>query len=127
MNRFPVRQNSFSKYAKGTALKQLAALLCRCVIPELLLNNRISILDFVEKILRKGTHEECMLALRIYALHTIQIGNDISDDVAKLLVQMRPLCADESLSKVLRAELATVIGLCCYVAVDEVEVMRARG
>ena len=37
---------------------------------------------------------------------------------------MRPLCADESLSKALRAELATVIGLCCYVAVDEVEVIQ---
>ena len=107
-------------------MKQLTALLCRYVMPESLLNNRISILDVVEKILRKSTAEECILALRIYALHTIQIGNDISDDVTKLLAQMRPLCADELLSKALRAELATVIGLCCYVAVDEVEVMQTE-
>ena len=116
-------KNIFSKSVKGAALKHLVALLTRYIMPESLINNRISILDVVEKTLRKGTADECMLALRIYALHTIQSGSDISDDVAKLLAQMRPLCADESLSKALRAELATVIGLCCYVAVDEVEVL----
>lgn len=113
------QKNSKSRQLSLTEIKKA---LCRRYIYDFITGRKESILDFSEKLLKKGNQEDRNLSSGIVSALCIQLGEGESTQV---FTTVKPilisLIADASVSPIARASAASALGICCFIGSEELE------
>lgn len=103
-------------------LAEVKKALCRRYMNDLILTRKETILDFVEKLLKKGQKEDRVLSSAISCALCIQLGEGES---LKVFTTLKPILIsminDESVSPSARASAASALGLSCFIGAEETE------
>jgi len=102
--------------------EEIRKALCSRCVPDAIVPNKKTILDFLEKSIRKGATEDRVLCCYISTLFCIQLGRRESAEVfATLKPILLPMIQDSLLPSSLRASAALALGLTCFVGADKTE------
>ncbi|XP_027624419.1 interferon-related developmental regulator 2 [Tupaia chinensis] len=105
------------------ALESLRLALASRLLPDFLLERRLTLADALEKCLRKGKGEEQALAAAVLGLLCVQLGPGPKGE--ELFHSLQPLLVsvlgDSMASPVARLHCASALGLSCYVAAADVQ------
>uniref|UniRef100_A0A2K6BLN6 Interferon related developmental regulator 2 n=1 Tax=Macaca nemestrina TaxID=9545 RepID=A0A2K6BLN6_MACNE len=105
------------------ALKSLRLALASCLLPDFLLERRLTLADALEKCLRKGKGEEQALAAAVRGLLCVQLGPEPKGE--ELFYSLQPLLvsmlSDSTASPAARLHCASALGLGCYVAAADIQ------
>lgn len=108
--------------ARQACLLEVKKGLCRRYINDIIITRKETILDFVEKLLKKGQQEDRILSAAISCALCIQLGDGeslkIFDTLKPILIS---LINDDSVSPSARASAASALGLCCFIGAEEME------
>ncbi|XP_068132609.1 interferon-related developmental regulator 1 isoform X2 [Hyperolius riggenbachi] len=112
-----------SAKTRQTALEGLKSGMASKILYDFLLDRRITITDNLERCLKKGKGEEQCVAAALACLLCCQLGSGIeSEEVFKTLAPvLKTIISDRSASTQARQACATYLGLCCFIAADDVE------
>ncbi|KAM5234553.1 interferon-related developmental regulator 2 isoform 3-T3 [Hipposideros larvatus] len=105
------------------ALESLRLALASRLLPDFLLERRLTLADALEKCLKKGKGEEQALAAAVLGLLCVQLGpgpkgEELFHSLQPLLVSM---LSDGTASPAARLHCASALGLGCYVAAADVQ------
>ncbi|KAM4748354.1 interferon-related developmental regulator 1 [Rhinophrynus dorsalis] len=105
------------------ALEGLKNGLSSKLLYDFILERRMTLTDIVERCLKKGKSEEQSAAAALACLLCCQLGSGVeSEDVFKTVAPvLRSIICDRSASIQARQACATYLGLCCFIATDDVE------
>ncbi|XP_024602656.1 interferon-related developmental regulator 2 isoform X4 [Neophocaena asiaeorientalis asiaeorientalis] len=105
------------------ALENLRLALAAHLLPDFLLERRLTLADALEKCLKKGKGEEQALAAAVLSLLCIQLGPGPKGE--ELFHSLQPLLvsvlSDSTASPAARLHCASALGLGCYVAATDVQ------
>ncbi|XP_069902748.1 interferon-related developmental regulator 2 isoform X4 [Globicephala melas] len=105
------------------ALESLRLALAAHLLPDFLLERRLTLADALEKCLKKGKGEEQALAAAVLGLLCIQLGPGPKGE--ELFHSLQPLLvsvlSDSTASPAARLHCASALGLGCYVAATDVQ------
>ncbi|XP_058415330.1 interferon-related developmental regulator 2 isoform X3 [Diceros bicornis minor] len=105
------------------ALESLRLALASHLLPDFLLERRLTLADALEKCLRKGKGEEQALAAAVLGLLCVQLGPGSRGE--ELFHSLQPLLvsvlSDSTASPAARLHCASALGLGCYVAAADVQ------
>ncbi|KAM5171344.1 interferon-related developmental regulator 1 [Mantella aurantiaca] len=112
-----------SAKTRQAALESLKNGLASKILYDFILERRLTITDSIERCLKKGKGEEQSLAAAIACLLCCQLGSgNESDEVFKTLAPiLKTIVCDRSASTLARQSCATYLGLCCFIAADDIE------
>lgn len=117
--------NTMDKSAKTrqSALESLKLAFSSKILTDFLVDRRLTVTDCLERCLKKGKAEEQSIAATVTTLFLIQLGScKEGEDVFKTLkFILFNIVNDKSASLASRHSCATALGMCCYIAADEVE------
>ncbi|XP_057561845.1 interferon-related developmental regulator 2 isoform X5 [Hippopotamus amphibius kiboko] len=105
------------------ALESLRLALAARLLPDFLLERRLTLADALEKCLKKGKGEEQALAAAVLGLLCVQLGpgpkgEELFHNLQPLLVSV---LSDSTASPAARLHCASALGLGCYVAAADVQ------
>uniref|UniRef100_A0A2K5LD55 Interferon related developmental regulator 2 n=1 Tax=Cercocebus atys TaxID=9531 RepID=A0A2K5LD55_CERAT len=105
------------------ALKSLRLALASRLLPDFLLERRLTLADALEKCLKKGKGEEQALAAAVRGLLCVQLGPEPKGE--ELFHSLQPLLvsvlSDSTASPAARLHCASALGLGCYVAAADIQ------
>ncbi|XP_019579342.2 interferon-related developmental regulator 2 isoform X2 [Rhinolophus sinicus] len=105
------------------ALESLRLALASRLLPDFLLERRLTLADALEKCLKKGKGEEQALAAAVVGLLCVQLGPGPQGE--ELFHSLQPLLvsvlSDSTASPAARLHCASALGLGCYVAAADVQ------
>ncbi|XP_061052850.1 interferon-related developmental regulator 2 isoform X3 [Eubalaena glacialis] len=105
------------------ALESLRLALAAHLLPDFLLERRLTLADALEKCLKKGKGEEQALAAAVLGLLCVQLGPGPKGE--ELFHSLQPLLvsvlSDSTASPAARLHCASALGLGCYVAATDVQ------
>uniref|UniRef100_A0A8C5M8U5 Interferon-related developmental regulator 1 n=1 Tax=Leptobrachium leishanense TaxID=445787 RepID=A0A8C5M8U5_9ANUR len=112
-----------SAKTRQTALEGLKAGLSSRLLYDFILERRITLTDCIERCLKKGKSEEQCLAASLSCLLCCQLGSGIEcEEVFRTLAPiLRTIICDRSVNIQARQACATYLGLCCFIASDDIE------
>ncbi|KAM8973941.1 interferon-related developmental regulator 1 [Pelodytes ibericus] len=112
-----------SAKTRQAALEGLKAGLSSKLLYDFILERRITLTDSIERCLKKGKSEEQRAAASLACLLCCQLGSGIeSEEVFRSLAPiLRTIICDKSASIQARQACATYLGLCCFIASDDIE------
>ncbi|MEE6480894.1 hypothetical protein FKM82_012700 [Ascaphus truei] len=112
-----------SSKTRQAALEGLKNALASKGLYEFILERRMTLTDSIERCLKKGKGEEQRAAAALACLLCCQLGSGIeSEEVFRTLAPvLRSLTCDGSASAQARPACATNLGLCCFIATDDIE------
>jgi hypothetical protein len=99
------------------ALDNMLMVLMNNYIPESLDKWRASLIDVVERNLKR-TFEEAIRVCTLAALISLQLGVGFEQEICDILTPMRQICTDESIIESVRASCTLAIALCVYLSVE---------
>ncbi|KAF5921595.1 hypothetical protein HPG69_012765 [Diceros bicornis minor] len=118
----PPSSSPSAKTRQG-ALESLRLALASHLLPDFLLERRLTLADALEKCLRKGKGEEQALAAAVLGLLCVQLGPGSRGE--ELFHSLQPLLvsvlSDSTASPAARLHCASALGLGCYVAAADVQ------
>uniref|UniRef100_A0A8C8VIP7 Interferon related developmental regulator 2 n=1 Tax=Pelusios castaneus TaxID=367368 RepID=A0A8C8VIP7_9SAUR len=105
------------------ALESLRLAFSSKTLFDFLLERRLTLMDSLEKCLKKGKGEEQSLAANVLTLLCLQMGSgpegeEVFHSLKPLLIS---ILTDSSASPVARQSCATALGVCCYIAAADME------
>lgn len=100
------------------AIDNLLLVLNKHYIPDSVDKWKCSIIDVVEKSLRRSQQDEAQRVCSLASLVSLQLGVEIEDQICEPVAQMRQICADDSASEQMRSCCAQAIGLCVYLSIE---------
>ncbi|CAH2312549.1 interferon-related developmental regulator 2 [Pelobates cultripes] len=105
------------------ALTNLRLTLSSHVLGDVLTERRITLMDALERCLKKGKEEEQSLAATVLSLLCLQLGSDPEgEEVFRCLKPLLiSILTDTSAGLSARQSCATSLGLCCYIAAADAE------
>ncbi|PNI80505.1 IFRD2 isoform 6 [Pan troglodytes] len=105
------------------ALESLRLALASRLLPDFLLERRLTLADALEKCLKKGKGEEQALAAAVLGLLCVQLGPGPKGE--ELFHSLQPLLvsvlSDSTASPAARLHCASALGLGCYVAAADIQ------
>ncbi|CAI9550985.1 unnamed protein product [Staurois parvus] len=112
-----------SAKTRQTALEGLKNGLASKILNDFILERRLTITDSIERCLKKGKGEEQRIAAALACLLCCQLGSgNESEEVFKTLAPtLKTIVCDRSASTQARQACATYLGLCCFIAADDIE------
>ncbi|KAG8439783.1 hypothetical protein GDO86_005811 [Hymenochirus boettgeri] len=112
-----------SAKTRQTALEGLKTGLSSKILYDFILVRRMTITDSIERCLKKGKSEEQQVAAALACLLCSQLGAGIeSEEVFRTVAPvLKSIVCDRSASMLARQACATYLGLCCFIATDDVE------
>ncbi|XP_043934817.1 interferon-related developmental regulator 2 [Protopterus annectens] len=117
--------NLFDKSAKvrQNALENLKMAFSSKTLFEFLADRRYTLTECLERCLKKGKGEERALAATVSTLLCLQFGSgqEGEETFKALKPHLMVILSDESASLVARQSCATALGMCCYMAADDIE------
>ncbi|XP_054831156.1 interferon-related developmental regulator 2 isoform X1 [Eublepharis macularius] len=117
--------NVMDKSAKTrqVALESLRLAFSSKTLFDFLLERRLTLMDSLEKCLKKGKGEEQSLAATVLTLLCLQMGSGPEGE--EVFRSLKPLLIsiliDSMASPVARQSCATALGMCCYIAAADME------
>ncbi|XP_042309453.1 interferon-related developmental regulator 2 isoform X1 [Sceloporus undulatus] len=117
--------NVMDKSAKTRqlALESLQLAFSSKTLFDFLLERRFTLMDSLEKCLKKGKGEEQSLAATVLTLLCLQMGSGPEGE--EVFRSLKPLLitilTDSSASPIARQSCATALGMCCYIAAADME------
>uniref|UniRef100_A0A0N5A7V5 Interferon-related developmental regulator 1 n=1 Tax=Syphacia muris TaxID=451379 RepID=A0A0N5A7V5_9BILA len=102
------------------AMDILRRILMRCSIADELMNWKSTILDVIEKALRRTDEEICAAAV-LAALVSIQLGSEINEEIETALTIMREICTDPAKAESVRVHCINAVALCSYLSVTQAD------
>ncbi|KAM5303317.1 interferon-related developmental regulator 1 [Glossophaga mutica] len=111
-----------SAKTRQAALEGLKNALTSKMLYEFLLERRMTLTDSIERCLRKGKSDEQRAAAALAAALCVQLGPGIeSEEVLKTLGPiLKKIICDATASVQARQTCATCLGVCCFVATDDI-------
>uniref|UniRef100_A0A914ZHN1 Interferon-related developmental regulator 1 n=1 Tax=Parascaris univalens TaxID=6257 RepID=A0A914ZHN1_PARUN len=100
------------------AMDNIQLMLTKHCIAEELDRWRTTVLDLIEKALRK-TDEESYRAALLAALVSLHLGDSLSEEIEPVVTILRQMCTDTSRVERLRAQFAHSLALCTYLCVEQ--------
>lgn len=97
------------------ALDNLKIILTKHYMADEIEKWKATIVDVIEKALRK-TDEESLRAALLAALVSIQLGEEVNDQMDSVVEVMRDICADSSRSETLRVQCIHSTALCSFLS-----------
>ncbi|KAM9313024.1 interferon-related developmental regulator 1 [Gastrophryne carolinensis] len=112
-----------SAKTRQAALEGLKHAMASKIIDDFILERRLTLTDSIERCLKKGKGEEQCVAAALACLLCCQFGSGIeSEEVFKTLAPtLKVIVCDRSASIQARQACATYLGLCCFIAADDIE------
>lgn len=105
------------------ALEDLKMAFSSNTLFEFLIDRRYTLTESLERCLKKGKGEEQALAATVATLMCLQFGSgpEGEETFKALQPHLMVLLSDDSASLVARQSCATALGMCCYMAADDIE------
>ncbi|XP_012561039.1 interferon-related developmental regulator 2 isoform X1 [Hydra vulgaris] len=111
-----------SAKVRQVSLMEIKNGLCQRYLYDFLLSRKDSLLDLVEKLLKKGQPEDCIISSDISSILCIQLGvADASHIFTTLKSIFINILGDESASPLVRASAASALGIVCFIGCEEPE------
>ncbi|XP_053572695.1 interferon-related developmental regulator 1 [Bombina bombina] len=112
-----------SAKTRQAALQGIKNCLSSKLLYDFIIERRMTLTDSIERCLKKGKGEEQRAAAAISCLLCSQLGPGIeSEDVFRTLAPvLKNIICDGSASIQARQACATYLGLCCFIATDDIE------
>ncbi|XP_075065120.1 interferon-related developmental regulator 1 [Mixophyes fleayi] len=112
-----------SAKTRQAALEGLKIGMSSKMLYDFILERRITLTDSIERCLKKGKGEEQRAAAALACLMCCQLGPGIeSEEVFQTLAPvLKSIVCDRSASVQARQACATYLGLCCFIASDDIE------
>lgn len=112
-----------SAKTRQAALEGLKNALASKILCDFILERRLTITDSIERCLKKGKGEEQRIAAALACLLCCQLGSGSeSEEVFKTLSPiLKTIICDRGASIQARQACATYLGLCCFIAADDIE------
>ncbi|XP_031326255.1 interferon-related developmental regulator 2 isoform X3 [Camelus dromedarius] len=114
---------SVSFKTRQSALESLRLALAAHLLPDFVLERRLTLADALEKCLKKGKDEEQALAAAVLGLLCVQLGPGPKGE--ELFHSLQPLLvsvlSDGTASPAARLHCASALGLGCYVAAGDIQ------
>lgn len=115
------RATQKSAQGRQSALFAIQKALKSRIVHEFLSDRKVTIVDCIEKCVKRGTKEDRVLASSIAVLLCVQFGaGSESEDVLR---SMKPhlitVIQDQTAGSVARASCATALALCCFIASED--------
>ncbi|KAM4676150.1 interferon-related developmental regulator 1 [Discoglossus pictus] len=112
-----------SAKTRQAALEGLKTGLSTKLLYDFILERRMTLTDSIERCLKKGKGEEQRAAAALACLLCSQLGSGIeSEEVFRTLSPvLKSIISDGSASTQARQACATYLGLCCFIATDDIE------
>lgn len=112
-----------SAKTRQAALEGLKTGLSCKILYDFILERRITLTDSIERCLKKGKGEEQRAAAALACLLCCQLGSGVeSEEVFRTLAPvLKNIISDRSASMPARQACASYLGLCCFIATDDIE------
>ncbi|XP_072257625.1 interferon-related developmental regulator 1 isoform X2 [Pyxicephalus adspersus] len=112
-----------SAKTRQAALEGLRKGLSSKILYDFILERRLTITDSIERCLKKGKSEEQSIAAALSCLLCCQLGSgNESEEVFQTLAPvLKTIICDKSASTQARQACATYLGLCCFIAAEDIE------
>eukprot|EP00079_Xenopus_tropicalis_P033788 XP_017947559.1 PREDICTED: interferon-related developmental regulator 1 isoform X1 [Xenopus tropicalis] len=112
-----------SAKTRQAALEGLKTGLSSKLLYDFIMERRMTLTDSIERCLKKGKSEEQQVAAALACLLCCQLGSGIeSEEVFRTIAPvLKSIVCDRSASTQARQACATYLGLCCFVATDDIE------
>ncbi|XP_053318835.1 interferon-related developmental regulator 1 [Spea bombifrons] len=112
-----------SAKTRQAALEGLKTGLSSKLVYDFILERRLTLTDCIERCLKKGKTEEQRVAAAVACLLCCQLGSGMeSEEVFRSLAPvLRTIICDRSAAIQARQACATYLGLCCFIASDDIE------
>ncbi|XP_007442694.1 interferon-related developmental regulator 1 [Python bivittatus] len=111
-----------STKTRQSALDGLKSALTSKMLYEFILERRMTLTDSIERCIKKGKGDEQRAAAGLACLLCVQLGSGIeSEEVFKTLAPLlKKILCDVSASTQARQASATCLGVCCFIATDDI-------
>nr|XP_020666107.1 interferon-related developmental regulator 1 [Pogona vitticeps] len=111
-----------SAKTRQSALESLKNALASKILYDFILERRMTLTDSIERCIKKGKSEEQRAAAGLACLLCVQLGSGIeSEEVFKTLAPvLKKILLDGSASIQARQACATCLGVCCFIATDDI-------
>ncbi|XP_063302947.1 interferon-related developmental regulator 1 isoform X1 [Pelobates fuscus] len=112
-----------SAKTRQAALEGLKVGMSSKLLSDFILEQRITLTDSIERCLKKGKSEEQCVAASLACLLCCQLGAGLEcEEVFRSLAPIqRTIICDRSANTQARQACATYLGLCCFIASDDIE------
>ncbi|XP_018106606.1 interferon related developmental regulator 1 L homeolog isoform X2 [Xenopus laevis] len=112
-----------SAKTRQAALEGLKTGLSSKILYDFIMERRMTLTDSIERCLKKGKSEEQQVAAALACLLCCQLGSGIeSEEVFRTVAPvLKSIVCDRSANTQARQACATYLGLCCFIATDDVE------
>lgn len=111
-----------SAKSRQTCLAEVKKALCRRYMNDIILSRKETILDIVEKLLKKGQKEDRVLSSNIACALCIQLGEGES---LRVFTTLKPILItiinDDTVAPSARGSAALALGLSCFIGAEETE------
>lgn len=108
--------------SRQKCLNEVSKALSRRYMIDIVLSRKETILDLVEKLMKRGQTEDRIYASSIASALCVQLGEGESERVFTTLKPILiPLINDDSVSSSARAAMASALGMCCFIGAEEIE------
>ncbi|CAI5785425.1 interferon-related developmental regulator 1 [Podarcis lilfordi] len=111
-----------SAKTRQSALEGLKNALSSKILYEFILERRMTLTDSIERCIKKGKSDEQRAAAGLACLLCVQLGSGIeSEEIYKTLAPiLKKILCDASASVQARQACATCLGVCCFIATDDI-------
>ncbi|KAH0616600.1 hypothetical protein JD844_027830 [Phrynosoma platyrhinos] len=111
-----------SAKTRQSALEGLKNALTSKILYDFILERRMTLTDCIERCIKKGKSDEQRAAAGLACLLCVQLGSGIeSEEVFKTLAPiLKKILCDGSASVQARQACATCLGVCCFIATDDI-------
>nr|XP_028602276.1 interferon-related developmental regulator 1 [Podarcis muralis] len=111
-----------SAKTRQSALEGLKNALSSKILYEFILERRMTLTDSIERCIKKGKSDEQRAAAGLACLLCVQLGSGIeSEEMYKTLAPiLKKILCDASASVQARQACATCLGVCCFIATDDI-------
>ncbi|KAK0398321.1 hypothetical protein QR680_002533 [Steinernema hermaphroditum] len=103
---------------RTAAVKNIQVLLTKYYLYETLDKWKTSVIELIEKNIKKSEAEAVLLST-LTALLSIQMGMDVGGSLEQILAIMRQMCADSSQPETVRTNCALALGICVYLSSEQ--------
>ncbi|KAG8577608.1 hypothetical protein GDO81_010232 [Engystomops pustulosus] len=112
-----------SAKTRQAALEGLKSGLSSKILYDFIVERRITLTDSIERCLKKGKGEEQRVAAALACLLCCQLGSGMeSEEVFRTLAPvLKSIISDRSANMSARQACASYLGLCCFIATDDIE------
>lgn len=110
-----------SAKSRQTSLGEVKKALCKRYMNEIILSRKETILDIIEKLIKKGQKEDRVLSAGIACALCIQLGEGES---LRVFTTLKPILIavinDDTVSPLARASAASALGISCFIGAEDI-------